>query len=191
MANENMIQTHVDNFLAKIVGETPIDDKPRNSTEFWLNEIAENGGGGTTVIANPTLAGTEDALTGLQVGETKYAMPKYYIHNIAGHINGFSSDIKLSIITNDSTPFTLNTFITYMTDKGITNTTKGFGVSAKPYVDNGNNVRLPTLIHAQGAYAIVMAYGVNFAIVDNAISITVAQVGQDVLSSLTDTVISI
>lgn len=41
MANEEMIQTHVDNFLAKIAGETPIDDNPRNSTEFWLNEIAK------------------------------------------------------------------------------------------------------------------------------------------------------
>ena len=29
-------------------------------------------GGGTEVVANPTLAGTEDGLTGLQVGETKY-----------------------------------------------------------------------------------------------------------------------
>ena len=30
------------------------------------------GGGGTDVVANPTLAGTEDDLTGLQVGDTKY-----------------------------------------------------------------------------------------------------------------------
>ncbi len=30
--------------------------------------------GGTTVIANPTLAGTEASLTGLQVGDTKYAV---------------------------------------------------------------------------------------------------------------------
>lgn len=32
-------------------------------------------GSGTTVIANPTLVGTEDELTGLQVGETKYKVP--------------------------------------------------------------------------------------------------------------------
>lgn len=30
------------------------------------------------VVANPTLAGTEANLTGLQVGDTKYAMPKLY-----------------------------------------------------------------------------------------------------------------
>lgn len=34
-----------------------------------------SGGGGTEVIANPTLAGTEGDLTGLQVGDTKYKIP--------------------------------------------------------------------------------------------------------------------
>lgn len=34
--------------------------------------IPSGGGQGTTVIANPTLTGTETALTGLQVGEVKY-----------------------------------------------------------------------------------------------------------------------
>jgi len=31
-------------------------------------------GGGTNVVANPTLAGTEDSLTGIQIGDTKYAV---------------------------------------------------------------------------------------------------------------------
>ena len=53
MANEEMIQKHLDNFLAKIAGETPVDDTIQNSTEFWINKIAEQGGGGTEVIANP------------------------------------------------------------------------------------------------------------------------------------------
>lgn len=72
MANEEMIQKHLDNFLAKIAGETPVDDEPRDSTEFWLNEIAEQGGGGSEVVANPTLAGTEYPLTGIEVDGTKY-----------------------------------------------------------------------------------------------------------------------
>lgn len=96
MANEEMIQTHVDNFLAKIAGETPIDDNPRNSTEFWLNEIAENlPGGGTTVIANPTLVGTEDELTGLQVEETKYKINGAYIHNVS------YGNMAFQIVTRD------------------------------------------------------------------------------------------
>lgn len=39
-----------------------------------INDIADKyeGGGGTNVVANPTLAGTEADLTGLQVGDTKY-----------------------------------------------------------------------------------------------------------------------
>ena len=32
--------------------------------------------GGTTVVANPTIAGTEADLTGLQVGDTKYKIPE-------------------------------------------------------------------------------------------------------------------
>jgi len=55
----------------------------------WLDEFVENGaspnrvtewpdeaGGGTTVVANPELVGTEANLTGLQVGETKYKVPE-------------------------------------------------------------------------------------------------------------------
>ena len=34
--------------------------------------ILQGGGGGTEVIANPTLIGDEDALSGIQVGEIKY-----------------------------------------------------------------------------------------------------------------------
>lgn len=42
------------------------------SIENWN----EGGGGGTEVIANPTLAGTEANLTGLQVGNNKYKVPQ-------------------------------------------------------------------------------------------------------------------
>lgn len=39
-----------------------------SAIEFLKDEI----GGGTNVVANPTLVGTETSLTGLQVGDTKY-----------------------------------------------------------------------------------------------------------------------
>ena len=121
MANENMIHKHLDNFLAKIAGETPIDDNPRNSTEFWLNEIAENlPGGGTTVVANPTLAGTEDPLTGLQVGDTKYSVPviHLYEHNISTGVhttinNGDISAFNMVFYTNQSTVLSLTDFINF------------------------------------------------------------------------------
>ena len=72
MANEEMIQRHADNFLAAIAGETPVDDNVRNSKEFWLKKIAEKTSGLKEVVANPTMAGTEADLEGLQVGDTKY-----------------------------------------------------------------------------------------------------------------------
>lgn len=50
------------------------------------------GGGGTTVIANPTLAGTEADLTGLQVGDTKYAVPQ------GGGDNGHTLTVQFSTV---------------------------------------------------------------------------------------------
>ena len=43
-----------------------------DKTKVWKKSASS---GGTTVIANPTLAGTESDLTGLQVGGTKYKIP--------------------------------------------------------------------------------------------------------------------
>lgn len=43
-----------------------------SAIEFLKDEI----GGGTNVVANPTLVGTEAVLTGLQIGDTKYAVPQ-------------------------------------------------------------------------------------------------------------------
>ena len=86
----HMIQKHVDNFLAKIAGETPVDDNPRNSTEYWLNKIADAGGGGE----------------------------KLYTHNIIIKPNSESTIILFacSITLKDNTPFTMGSFIQYMID---------------------------------------------------------------------------
>lgn len=43
-----------------------------SAIRFLKDEI----GGGTNVVANPTLVGTETSLTGLQVGGTKYKVPQ-------------------------------------------------------------------------------------------------------------------
>lgn len=62
-------------YLNSIANGESVDLTPRTREEVYLDAIANNGGGsggGTTVVANPELAGTEDALTGLQVGDTKY-----------------------------------------------------------------------------------------------------------------------
>ena len=66
---------------------------------------------GTTVVANPTLAGTEADLTGLQVGETKYKIP-----------SGGSSS---------------NKFVTLF-DIINTDEVEGFGYAGYAYIDTNN-----------------------------------------------------
>lgn len=57
--DKKMIHIEIDKKAKKVIAET-----------------ADFSDGGTTVIANPTLVGTETALTGLQVGDTKYIVPQ-------------------------------------------------------------------------------------------------------------------
>ena len=49
-ADMTMIHKHLDNFLAKIAGETPIDENVRTSTEYWLKRLADGLGGSTKKI---------------------------------------------------------------------------------------------------------------------------------------------
>ena len=49
-ADPNMIHKHLDNFLAMLCGETPIDDNVRTSTEYWLKRLAGGLGGSTKKI---------------------------------------------------------------------------------------------------------------------------------------------
>ena len=46
-----------------------------SSQSSFSANFNQGGSGGTEVIANPTLVGTEADLTGLQVGDTKYKVP--------------------------------------------------------------------------------------------------------------------
>lgn len=49
-ADPNMIQKHLDNFLAALCGETPVDSNVRTSTEYWLKRLADGEGGSTKKI---------------------------------------------------------------------------------------------------------------------------------------------
>lgn len=53
----------------------PTGEEPEAEYITINNVTYKVGGGGTEVVANPTLAGTEADLTGLQVGDTKYKVP--------------------------------------------------------------------------------------------------------------------
>lgn len=76
----------------------------------YLKELKENHSdpsaswGGTEVVANPTPGVDDQALTGLQVGENKYAVgEKLYLHRIA--FSYLSYNCYYEFIDNESNPY--------------------------------------------------------------------------------------
>lgn len=80
--------------------------------------------GDTEVLANPTLDGSETALSGLQIDGVKYAMGggKIYQHLITLYYNasgsGFVRDIRIVIFNNSNEKFTYDSLLTWLEDKG-------------------------------------------------------------------------
>lgn len=79
--DEGDLSTDIINKLAKADNALP---KPTNDTTGSAGQVLKKTASGsewgdvqsgTSVVANPTLAGTETELTGLQVGDTKYKIP--------------------------------------------------------------------------------------------------------------------
>ena len=84
-------------YLAKALGENvTLPDTDTERILVYLRKLIEviEQGGGTEVIANPTLAGTEDDLTGMQVGDTKY--------KVGGAPKLYRNSIKMTFSTPDS-----------------------------------------------------------------------------------------
>lgn len=93
--------------------------------------------GGTEVVANPTLAGTEPVLTGLQVGDNKYSIPEgggsspeLYLHTINLIIrNGGISEqwvfAQICIINNSNTSMDYNSIYNYLNTNGFVVTRLG------------------------------------------------------------------
>ena len=112
-------------YFAKAIGEIlTLPETDRTRLQVYLRkliEVIEQSGGGTEVIANPTLAGTEDALTGLQVGETKYKVGgSLYLHciNVQARNTNASvftySPIHLNIYSPKESPYTYEEFKTWL-----------------------------------------------------------------------------
>lgn len=79
----------------------------------------------TTVVANPTMAGTESDLTGLQVGDTKYAIPSggsLYLHTI--NLTE-QTQVKYRIVCTKSTAFTFAEFTKWLYDNGYSQQNSG------------------------------------------------------------------
>ena len=66
---------------------TEVEANPTGDGTVTLNKLkvgetvynVPQGGGGTTVVANPTLAGTETELTGLSINGTKYRINTFTV----------------------------------------------------------------------------------------------------------------
>lgn len=72
----NIISHNNGSYIAK-QGSTGIEPGVTTNWEtYWMLLVSSTGGGGsgTTVVANPTLTGSEANLSGLQVGDTKYGI---------------------------------------------------------------------------------------------------------------------
>lgn len=75
------------------------------------------------VEANPTLAGNEDTLEGLEVDGVKYAVgagKQLYQHNIWANISGGMGKMCLQIINDNSTVIAYNDLYSYLVGKGYT-----------------------------------------------------------------------
>lgn len=85
-----------------------------SQSSFSANFNQGGGGGGTEVIANPTLIGTEEDLTGLQVGETKYKVPSgESAVSVTGTLQAGQTSITLenaAITTNGTFDFYTNAY---------------------------------------------------------------------------------
>lgn len=96
------IKSAIDGFFAGIevtpnpdmTGQTPTTLTGLKIGHGYYN--VPSGGGGTNVVANPTLVGTEANLTGLQVGLTKYKVPAPdpQILEAYGLVTNIDSDVR-------------------------------------------------------------------------------------------------
>ena len=103
--------------------EIKLDQKATN----YLKDKLGGGEGGTTVVANPELAGTEADLTGLQVGETKYKVPQggsaQHYHKVVLLIDEsaeycYSSAISLDVYIDTPESLTVKDVWNYIVSKG-------------------------------------------------------------------------
>lgn len=158
-----MIQTHMDNFLAKIAGETPVDDKPWSSTEFWLNEIANKFGNGDgigsiwrvkEVWSNPEPDSNFDAQTiliDLSEYDALYVIAKVGASASSGIVA--ASPIKITERAN-----VMGMSSAYLAYRTFTTASTGIGVSTAIRVNHGES----TTTQTTAAIIPVRIYGIKF-----------------------------
>ena len=150
-------------------------------------EAVLDGDVGTTVVANPTLAGTEPALTGLQVGDDKFAVGGMteaeadlrYLQLSGGTMTGA---IKLQNSSNQGIIDNLNTNVisggqreVHIGDSSNTNEvylkakSNGYitavrGSSSYIVLDSGNTAANPTLAGTEAALTSLKLNGTSYSV---------------------------
>lgn len=129
---------------------------------------------GTTVVANPTLAGTETALSGLQVDNTKYAMP--YLPLSGGTMTGnITMENGKSIKSGDATVFSASYNGQALSVGATTTSTFYLGTAANAQIqhlrggtnpvnmlDAGNTAANPTLAGTEAALESLKINGTSY-----------------------------
>lgn len=113
--------------LQNILGAQNELREPQSVVEFYLQKILEQGGG-SSVIANPTLEGTEAALSGLEVDGTKYKVESgggssapLYEHVVQlKNAGAADSNIYCTVVSQRAEPYDLPSFCEYLQSIGIT-----------------------------------------------------------------------
>jgi hypothetical protein len=110
-----------------------------NQSENQTIALDAGGSGGSSVVANPTLAGTEADLTGLEVDGTKYKVSSggggsevhLYQHNIQLK-STFTDNRKFvcSVISKSNAPFTVTNFMDFLSSNGFDGSTKLYPVGS-------------------------------------------------------------
>ena len=138
-SDEGMCLTYVDASRVETQSYDLIGDvwtyNSEDLTEF--EDFAKETDLPPTVVANPTLAGTEDPLTGLQIGNTKYAMPqggeKLYNHIFNVTDNTYKTVLNFSIINkNNETQkmfYNTSTLGAWLYNNGYTSKTNAYPCS--------------------------------------------------------------
>lgn len=134
ISTPTMIHKHLDNFLASIAGETPVDTNVRNSLEYWLKQIA----GKESVVG---------------------ALYRHDIRMINTTDATYQFSLAVSLVSNKSDAYSKGTLLTFLKDTGILLPIQGsFVIKGSPDV-----YMSPSGFLVRSGSAEVCVYGIDFS----------------------------
>jgi len=143
--------------------------------QLWAKEEIVNATK-DNVKANPTLAGTETELSGLEVNGVKYSMPsggggKEYFHCIRYYTDN-NNQAYINIKNNSSAPFTITSLCTFLKNLGCTYFTNLYVCSGMAKIDGVTETIIGCYRQTAIALKINTANGheTNFGYIEDAVT---------------------